>query len=100
MNKRIQTRLLAIVVVTLACVYLFAGFPPSLANMRERINLGLDLRGGTHLVLQVVTDDAIKAETDRSIETLRARLQQEGITFRQLNPTSTNTYAAIGVDAG
>ncbi len=34
-------------------------YPPG-----EKIHYGLDLSGGIHLVLQVRTDDAIKAELD------------------------------------
>jgi len=98
MNRRIQIRLLAIAVVTILCVYLFAGFPPSVANIKQRIRLGLDLRGGTHLVLQVVTDDAIRAETDQTIESIRTQLQRDGITFRQLTRTQTNEFSAVGID--
>ena len=76
MNKRIRTRLLVILGVTVLSVGLFAGFPPSVAKVKQKVRLGLDLRGGTHLVLQVVTDDAIRAESDQTIETLRQRLQQ------------------------
>jgi len=71
MNKRIRTRLLIIGFVTVLSVFLFAGFPPSVAKMKDRIHLGLDLKGGTHLVLQVVTDDAIRAETDQALDGLR-----------------------------
>ena len=67
MNKRIRTRLAIILGVTILSISLFAGFPPSLAKMKEKVHLGLDLRGGTHLVLEVVTDDAIRAETDQAI---------------------------------
>ena len=31
----------------------------------EKIHYGLDLKGGIHLLMQVVTDDAISAETDQ-----------------------------------
>jgi preprotein translocase subunit SecD len=34
------------------------------------INRGLDLRGGEHLILRVMTDDAVRGETDRAIQTL------------------------------
>jgi preprotein translocase subunit SecD len=98
MNKRIRNRLLATVVVTLFSVYLFAGFPPSLANVRERVRLGLDLRGGTHLVLQVVTDDAIRAERDLAIENIRQLLQRDTITFRQITPAEAAQFQVVGVD--
>ena len=39
--------------------------------MKERIHLGLDLRGGMHLILQVVTDDAMNIETDLAVERLK-----------------------------
>jgi preprotein translocase subunit SecD len=34
------------------------------------INLGLDLKGGVYLILDVVTDDAVRAETNRAIQTI------------------------------
>jgi preprotein translocase subunit SecD len=98
MNKRIRTRLLITLGVTVLSVLLFAGFPPSLAKMREKINLGLDLRGGTHLVLQVVTEDAIRLNTDGSIESFRMQLGEENIVVRQITRTADNEFRAIGVD--
>jgi preprotein translocase subunit SecD len=98
MNKRVRTRLLLILGVTLLSIGLFAGFPPSIAKMKQRVHLGLDLKGGTHLVLQVVTDDAIRAETDQAIESLRQNLQKENIVYRQLTRTASNTLQAVGVD--
>ena len=98
MNKRIRTRLLIIVAVTVLSVSLFAGFPPTIAKMRQKIHLGLDLRGGTQLVLQVVTDDAIRAETDQTVESLRPQLQRENVAFRQLTRNQNNEFMAVGVD--
>src|SRR2546425_5648211 len=98
MNKRVRGRLLVVVAVTVLSIALFAGFPPSVAKMKENVHLGLDLRGGTHLVLQVVTDDAIRAETDHAIESMRQLLQRGNIIFRQLTRTQNNTLQAVGVD--
>src|SRR6266851_5422815 len=98
MNKRVRTRLLIILGVTILSISLFAGFPPSVAKMKQKVHLGLDLRGGTHLVLQVVTDDAIRAETDHAIESMRQQLQKENIVFRQLTRTANNTFQVVGVD--
>jgi len=98
MSKRVRNRLLIILGVTLLSISLFAGFPPSAAKMKQKVHLGLDLRGGTHLVLQVVTDDAIRAETDQSIETMKQQLNKENIVFRQLARTQTNIFQAVGVD--
>src|SRR5436853_2810773 len=98
MNKRVRTRLLITLGVTVLSIALFAGFPPSVAKMGQKVQLGLDLRGGTHLVLQVVTDDAIRAETDQAIESIRQQLQKENIVFRQMTRTQNNTLQAVGVD--
>src|SRR5215472_2484728 len=98
MTKRVRTRLLVILAVTILSISLFAGFPPSFSKMKQRVHLGLDLRGGTQLVLQVVTDDAIRAETDQAIESLRQQLSKENIAFRQIARTQINTLQAVGVD--
>src|SRR5438132_8677139 len=98
MNKRVRTRLLITLGVTVLSIALFAGFPPSVAKMKQKVQLGLDLRGGTHLVLQVVTDDAVRAETDQAIETVRINLQKDNVLFRQLVRTAINKFQAVGVD--
>ena len=98
MSKRIRNRLGVTLAVALASIFLFAGFPPRLGNIGERIRLGLDLRGGTHLVMAVVTDDAIRAETDLAIERLRELLTEEGIPVRQTLPVENGTFQFVGVD--
>ncbi len=101
MNKRIRNRLLIVLGVTLLSVWRVAAFPgvvPSIAHVKDNIRLGLDLKGGTHLVLQVVTDDAIRAETDQAIETIRQVLVRENIIFRQLTRTQNNEFKVVGVD--
>ncbi len=42
------------------------------------MNLGLDLKGGSHLVMKVMTDDAIEAEMDRIAGTAHDLLVREG----------------------
>ncbi len=99
MNKRIRIRLLITVFVTLVACFVLAGFPPSLSHMEERIRLGLDLRGGTHLVLGVVTDDAVRAETDRAIERLRQSLEEDDVRFRRDSRVEVNRFRFVGVDS-
>ena len=98
MSKRIRNRLLVSAGVTALAVFMFAGFPPSLSNIQERIRLGLDLKGGTHLVLGVVTDDAIRAETDLAIERLEDLLTEDNIIFRQTSRPADDQLQIIGVD--
>src|SRR5215510_4196411 len=98
MNRRIRTRLFIIVSLLTVCIYLFGGFPPRVAHMKDRINLGLDLKGGIELVLQVVTDDAIRARTDETIETVRAALQKENIPVRRIVRKSEDTFLVAAID--
>jgi preprotein translocase subunit SecD len=99
MSKRIRNRLIVTLALTFLSVYLFAGFPPSLANMKERISLGLDLQGGIQLVLKVKTSDAIRAETDQTIESLKAELQKENITVGEITRTDDDKFTVAGVDS-
>ena len=43
----------------------------------EKINLGLDLRGGIHLVLEVQSEDALRAETDKDLDGILRELEEE-----------------------
>ncbi len=53
-------------------------------NLAENIKLGLDLRGGSHLILQVQTDDAVRSITTGNMEKARSILQQAGIKFTNI----------------
>src|SRR5712691_10525005 len=55
-----------------------------LASLQDRIHLGLDLKGGTHLILQVQVDDAINADSDRSIERLKDDLKAKNISYAEI----------------
>src|SRR5215475_4095702 len=101
MNKRILQRFLVILGVTLLCVWRVVAYPgllPSKERLRDNVKLGLDLRGGTHLVLRVVTDDAIRGETDQAIESMAQELNKRNIVFRQRTRTQINTFQIVGVD--
>src|SRR5262249_31380774 len=101
MNKRIARRFLVTLGVTLLCVWRVVAYPglvPSKEKIRDNVKLGLDLKGGTHLVLQVVTDDAIRAETDQAIDSMRQELNKRNVVFRQMTRNQINTFQVIGVD--
>jgi len=76
-------------------------FPTSLevfrSNVGNRINLGLDLRGGMHLILQVQVDDAINSETDQLAERLRSQLQDEGIGFSSIRKDDPTHVLVAGI---
>ncbi len=63
MNRNLLWRGLLILAVAVACFAL--AYPP-----KDKINLGLDLQGGMHLVLQVHTEDAVRVETDTDMARL------------------------------
>ncbi|HEY0556513.1 MAG TPA: protein translocase subunit SecD [Thermoanaerobaculia bacterium] len=63
MNRNLLWRGLLILGVAVACFAL--AYPP-----KDKINLGLDLQGGMHLVLQVHTEDAVRVETDTDMARL------------------------------
>ena len=45
----------------------------------NRIHLGLDLKGGIHLILQVMVNDAVGAESDHAVELVKEELQKKHI---------------------
>ena len=50
----------------------------SIPPERARFELGLDLKGGVHLVLRVQTDDALRLETETTAERLREAAEDGG----------------------
>jgi preprotein translocase subunit SecD len=99
MNKRIRTRSLIILVITAVSIVLFAGFPPGLAGLRKNLRLGLDLRGGTQVVLEVKVEDALKTARDQTIQTLQAQLTKDSIKGQVIPADgSQDTFEVRGVD--
>lgn len=75
MKKNLRWKIILVAAVIFLSAFL--AYPPS-----EKIQLGLDLRGGMHLVLQVVTDDAIENETDQEILRLEEQLKKKDIDYK------------------
>jgi preprotein translocase subunit SecD len=91
MNKNLLWKLAAIVATLLVFLYGIFGIPQSfsgqglLAALTKNIHLGLDLRGGTHLILQVQVNDAINIDSDNAIEILKEQLNKRKIAFADIS---------------
>ncbi|MBI3680553.1 MAG: protein translocase subunit SecD [Acidobacteria bacterium] len=97
MQKNLRTKAIIILVTVLLCVYGIFGLPKSkddlIANWKKNIRLGLDLRGGSHLVLQVQVQDAFKAEADTDIERLKEDLNRQNIAFGSIDRSEPASLA-------
>ncbi|MEM7354764.1 MAG: protein translocase subunit SecD [Acidobacteriota bacterium] len=90
MDRSLLSRLIVIlVVVGLAAIW---AYPPG-----EKIRLGLDLQGGMHMVLQVETDDAIKAETGNTMDGIQSDLEDAEITGAEIERTGPSSFEVRGV---
>ena len=63
----------------------------------QKLNLGLDLKGGVHLVLRVQTDDALRSETETTVERLRDNLTRANVQYSKLDVTSADEFRIEGV---
>ncbi|MDE0262535.1 MAG: protein translocase subunit SecD [Bryobacterales bacterium] len=85
MTSRFGLKIAIVIAVFLLCFWRVIGFSPSLdairQNLSDNIALGLDLKGGTHLILQVQVQDALKSEADQTIDRLRTRLARADISY-------------------
>ena len=90
MNPNLKWKFLFILGVILICVFGLIGLPKSLAavkqNLADRIKLGLDLQGGTHMILQVQVQEAVSQHTDQARDRLyRAMSEEKNIRFEACN---------------
>jgi preprotein translocase subunit SecD len=67
--------------------------------LKEKINLGLDLRGGMHLVMEVKTEDAVNSEVDKSMERVLEEARDEGLTGVTAKRGDGNSFVVSGVPA-
>lgn len=105
MNPNLKWKLLFIVVVILVCIYFLVGlptFPTSLEqvkdNFKHQIKLGLDLQGGTHLILQVQVQEAIAQETDQTVDRLISQLRTKNIRFDEIRRVDDTHILVRNID--
>jgi preprotein translocase subunit SecD len=95
MNSNLRWKAIFVAAVIGLCIYGLVGlpdFPTSWTtvkqNLSSRIRLGLDLQGGTHLVLQVQVNEAVRQETNQRVSQLYTLLRDKNIASDQ--PVSTS----------
>jgi preprotein translocase subunit SecD len=109
MGKNLATKLAIIIAVLLFFIYGILGIPHSTGKgfgdslkqaIANNIRLGLDLQGGTHLVLSVHVAEAIGSATDRDVQRIETTLITGGITGvtpAKLDLTHPETITLSGV---
>ena len=90
MKKNLNNKILGIVAVLVICIYGIFGVPSGVTGkalldaMTKRIHLGLDLKGGAHLILQVKVEEAVNAETDNTVARIKEDLKTANLSFSQV----------------
>jgi len=109
MNKNLLWRLVFIVGTMLFFLFGIFGIPKGLRGdalltaVSDHIHLGLDLKGGTHLILQVQVNDAVNVDAQNAMEVLKEQLRNHKIDYAdisQSDPQNNPDHIAIkGVPA-
>jgi preprotein translocase subunit SecD len=108
MNKNLRWKLLTS--LTVFVLFFAVGIYPLLVLkypklpapswlMAHQLRLGLDLKGGVHLVLRVQTDDALRIHTTTTSEQMREALRTAGVTPASIAVTSPTSFHVEGVPA-
>jgi preprotein translocase subunit SecD len=98
MGKNLAGKVGFIVAVLVISIYGIIGIPHGglKQSITDRIHLGLDLKGGTHLVLLVHVEEAINSTTDRDVERLNTALATMGATAAKLDTAHPETITITG----
>src|SRR6202158_487332 len=110
MSSNLKWKAIFIAAIILVCFVGLVGIPEvpkSLAavksNFTNRIKLGLDLQGGTHLILQVQVQEAVSQETDQILDNITKALRDKTIRYdeiRKLNDTQILVHNLAPEQAG
>jgi len=79
------------IIVAILLIFVYGMLGPKLfsgagfqAALLDRIHLGLDLKGGSHLILQVMVNDAVGAQSDHAAELLKDELQKAKVNYADI----------------
>jgi len=81
-----------ILVLILTAISIYGIYPP-----KDKIRLGLDLKGGIHLLAQVQIEEALAEYTDRLIDRVKEDLTKNQIPFTSIVRASHSTFVVDGV---
>jgi len=91
MNKNLLWKLLFIIGIMLFFLFGILGIPKGVSGsalltaLTDHIHLGLDLKGGTHLILQVQVNDAVNVDAQAAIETLKDQFHNRKIDYTDIS---------------
>src|SRR6202521_1108984 len=95
MSSNLKWKAVFITAVILVCFVGLIGIPDApkslsalKSNFTNRITLGLDLQGGTHLILQVQVQEAVSQETDQILDNITKALRDKTIRYDEIRKLS------------
>ncbi len=102
-KKNLLQRTIIIVLVTLVSIYVVIGprRRPTLrdftwsgikANLAANIKLGLDLKGGSHLVMRVKTEEFLKTLTQTNRSAIEAAVNEAGVPIKEVRAETSGSY--------
>ena len=105
-KKNLLQRTIIIVLITLAGLYTVIGprHRPTLhdfswsgikATLATNIHLGLDLKGGSHLVMRVKTDEVLKNLTLADAVAIEKAVKDDGLPVKEVKPETTGNYRIV-----
>jgi preprotein translocase subunit SecD len=102
MGKNLAGKSAFIVAVLVVFCFGIVGIPHGglTQSIKDRIHLGLDLKGGTHLVLEVHVAEAVASATDRDVARIEDAFQKAGITgatVGKTDPARPQTIVVSGI---
>lgn len=84
--KNLKWKILFVLIVLLGALYI---------DLTKPINLGLDLKGGTHLVLQIDTEKALENEVSTALREIKRSLEEENIPVVSVERRKTNIEISL-----
>src|SRR5579871_4128126 len=91
MTKNLLWKMVFIVATLFFFLFGIFGIPKGvsggalLAALTDHIHLGLDLSGGTHLILQVHVNDAVSVDAQNAIEVLKEQLKNRKVDYSDIS---------------
>jgi preprotein translocase subunit SecD len=90
-NNPLFWKFILILAVIVAAAFSF--YPPE-----ERINLGLDLKGGLHILMQVETGTALTYELNLTTDRLGQQFKSKNLAYASIIPTDEGTLEIRGTE--